>query len=210
MSALWQSWLHGDLPWLVLTLGAYLLAVWLYKRSNFYPLLVPVFTAVALVVAVLLATNTPYAQYRAGVQWLTFLIGPATVALAVPLFGQLGRIRQLGAKAGVVLNPGTPVDVVAEVVDLVDLVLLMSVNPGFGGQAFIPSTLDKLRAVRRRIDASDKSIRLEIDGGVKADNIAQIAAAGADTFVAGSAIFNAPDYAEVIAAMRSAVAAARK
>ena len=119
-------------------------------------------------------------------------------------------IKSHGCKAGLVLNPATPIDVLDWVLDDLDMVLLMSVNPGFGGQAFIPSTLDKLRAVRRRIDASDKSIRLEIDGGVKADNIAQIAAAGADTFVAGSAIFNAPDYAEVIAAMRSAVAAARK
>ena len=119
-------------------------------------------------------------------------------------------IKSHGCKAGLVLNPATPIDVLDWVLDDLDMVLLMSVNPGFGGQAFIPSTLDKLRAVRRRIDASDKSIRLEIDGGVKADNIAQIAAAGADTFVAGYAIFNAPDYAEVIAAMRSAVAAARK
>jgi ribulose-phosphate 3-epimerase len=93
------------------------------------------------------------------------------------------------------------------VLDDLDMVLLMSVNPGFGGQAFIPSTLDKLRAVRRKIDATGKSIRLEIDGGVKAENIGEIAAAGADTFVAGSAIFNAPDYAEVIARMRAAVAA---
>ena len=119
-------------------------------------------------------------------------------------------IRSHGCQAGLVLNPATPVEVLDWVLEDLDMVLLMSVNPGFGGQTFIPSTLDKLRAVRRRIDASDKSIRLEIDGGVKADNIAQIAAAGADTFVAGSAIFNAPDYAEVIAAMRSAVAAARK
>ena len=119
-------------------------------------------------------------------------------------------IKSHGCKAGLVLNPATPIDVLDWVLDDLDMVLLMSVNPGFGGQAFIPSTLDKLRAVRSRIDASDKSIRLEIDGGVKADNIAQIAAAGADTFVAGSAIFNAPDYAEVIATMRSAVAAARK
>ncbi|MBP6627255.1 MAG: ribulose-phosphate 3-epimerase, partial [Arenimonas sp.] len=90
-----------------------------------------------------------------------------------------------------------------------DLVLLMSVNPGFGGQAFIPSALDKLKRVRDRIDKLGKPIRLEIDGGVKADNIGAIAAAGADTFVAGSAIFNAPDYAGVIAQMRAEVAAAR-
>ena len=107
------------------------------------------------------------------------------------------------------LNPATPVDVLDWVLADLDLVLLMSVNPGFGGQAFIPSALDKLRAVREKIDASGKAIRLEIDGGVKADNIGEIAAAGADTFVAGSAIFNAPDYADVIRRMREAVAAAR-
>jgi ribulose-phosphate 3-epimerase len=116
-------------------------------------------------------------------------------------------IKSHGCKAGLVLNPATPIDVLDWVLDDLDMVLLMSVNPGFGGQAFIPSTLDKLRAVRRKIDATGKSIRLEIDGGVKAENIGEIAAAGADTFVAGSAIFNAPDYAEVIARMRAAVAA---
>ena len=110
------------------------------------------------------------------------------------------------------LNPATPIDVLDWVLHDLDMVLLMSVNPGFGGQAFIPSTLDKLRAVRSKIDATGKPIRLEIDGGVKADNIGEIAAAGADTFVAGSAIFNAPGsnkdgYAEVIARMRAAVAA---
>ena len=116
-------------------------------------------------------------------------------------------IKSHGCKAGLVLNPATPVDVLDWVLEDLDMVLLMSVNPGFGGQAFIPSTLDKLRAVRKKIDATGKAIRLEIDGGVKADNIGEIAAAGADTFVAGSAIFNAPDYAEVIARMRAAVAA---
>ncbi|MDQ1090889.1 ribulose-phosphate 3-epimerase [Xanthomonas sacchari] len=116
-------------------------------------------------------------------------------------------IKSHGCKAGLVLNPATPVDILDWVLDDLDLVLVMSVNPGFGGQAFIPSALDKLRAIRARIDASGKPIRLEIDGGVKPDNIAAIAAAGADTFVAGSAIFNAPDYAEVIARMRAAVAA---
>ena len=118
-------------------------------------------------------------------------------------------IKSHGCQAGLVLNPATPIDVLDWVLDDLDMVLLMSVNPGFGGQAFIPSTLDKLRAVRRKIDASGKPIRLEIDGGVKADNIGEIAAAGADTFVAGSAIFNAPDYAEVIGRMRAAVAKAR-
>lgn len=116
-------------------------------------------------------------------------------------------IKSHGCKAGLVLNPATPVDILDWVLDDLDLVLVMSVNPGFGGQAFIPSALDKLRAIRARIDASGKPIRLEIDGGVKPDNIAAIAAAGADTFVAGSAIFNAPDYAAVIAQMRAAVAA---
>ena len=118
-------------------------------------------------------------------------------------------IKSHGCQAGLVLNPATPVDVLDWVLDELDLVLLMSVNPGFGGQSFIPSTLDKLKAVRRKIDASGRSIRLEVDGGVKADNIGAIAAAGADAFVAGSAIFNAPDYRAVIDAMRANVAAAR-
>ena len=118
-------------------------------------------------------------------------------------------IKSLGCKAGLVLNPATPIEVLDWVLDELDLVLLMSVNPGFGGQAFIPSALEKLRRVRERIDRSGRDIRLEIDGGVKADNIGEIAAAGADTFVAGSAIFNAPDYGDVIARMRAAVAGAR-
>ncbi|OHE84274.1 MAG: ribulose-phosphate 3-epimerase [Lysobacterales bacterium RIFOXYD1_FULL_69_11] len=118
-------------------------------------------------------------------------------------------IRSHGCQAGLVLNPATPVEVLEWVLDELDLVLLMSVNPGFGGQSFIPSALDKLRRVREMIDRSGKSIRLEIDGGVKVDNIAEIAAAGADTFVAGSAIFNADDYADVIGRMKSAVAGAR-
>ncbi|GAB2503272.1 ribulose-phosphate 3-epimerase [Lysobacter humi (ex Lee et al. 2017)] len=118
-------------------------------------------------------------------------------------------IRSHGCQAGIVLNPATPVDVLDYVLGDIDMVLLMSVNPGFGGQAFIPSALDKLRRVRSMIDASGRAVRLEIDGGVKADNIGAIAAAGADTFVAGSAIFNAPDYADVIARMKQAVTAAR-
>jgi len=118
-------------------------------------------------------------------------------------------IKSHGCKAGLVLNPGTPVEVLDWVLEDLDLVLLMSVNPGFGGQAFIPSTLQKLRAVRAMIDKLGKPVILEVDGGVKADNIGQIAAAGADAFVAGSAIFNAPDYAQVIAQMRANVAAAR-
>jgi len=118
-------------------------------------------------------------------------------------------IKAQGCQAGLVFNPATPLDYLDHVLDELDLVLIMSVNPGFGGQSFIPSALDKLRAVRKRIDASGRDIRLEIDGGVKVDNIAAIAAAGADTFVAGSAIFNAPDYAEVIRRMREAVAASQ-
>ena len=115
-------------------------------------------------------------------------------------------IHSLGCKAGLVFNPATPLNFLDHVLDQLYLVLIMSVNPGFGGQSFIPGALDKLRRVRKLIDASGHDIRLEIDGGVKADNIGEIAAAGADTFVAGSAIFNAPDYAEVIARMRAACA----
>jgi len=117
-------------------------------------------------------------------------------------------IHANGCKAGLVFNPATPLNWLDHVLGQIDLVLIMSVNPGFGGQSFIPGALDKLRAVRERIDASGRDIRLEIDGGVKPDNIGDIAAAGADTFVAGSAIFNAPDYVQVIASMRHAVAAA--
>ena len=115
-------------------------------------------------------------------------------------------IKAEGCQAGLVLNPATPVEVLDYVLEELDLVLLMSVNPGFGGQAFIPSALDKLRAVRKRIDALGKPIRLEIDGGVKPDNIGEIAKAGADAFVAGSAIFGKPDYAAVIAQMRAEIA----
>jgi ribulose-phosphate 3-epimerase len=118
-------------------------------------------------------------------------------------------IRSHGCRAGLVLNPATPVDVLDWVLEDLDHVLLMSVNPGFGGQSFIPSTLDKLREVRAMIDRSGRNVRLEIDGGVKPDNIGAIAAAGADTFVAGSAIFGHPDYAQVIREMKAAVDAAR-
>ncbi|MCG3729562.1 ribulose-phosphate 3-epimerase [Vibrio cincinnatiensis] len=114
----------------------------------------------------------------------------------------LQLIKEHGCQAGVVLNPATPLSHLDYIMDKVDLILLMSVNPGFGGQSFIPHTLDKLRAVRERIEQSGRSIRLEIDGGVKVDNIAEIAQAGADMFVAGSAIFGQPDYQAVIHAMR--------
>ena len=117
----------------------------------------------------------------------------------------LGLIREQGCKAGLVFNPATPLGWLEYVIDKVDMVLLMSVNPGFGGQKFIPSTLDKLRQARRIIDDSGLDIRLEIDGGVKVDNIGEIAAAGADTFVAGSAIFGSENYAATIAAMRSEI-----
>ncbi len=117
----------------------------------------------------------------------------------------LGLIREQGCKAGLVFSPATPLDWLTHVLDKVDMVLLMSVNPGFGGQSFIPSSLAKLRATREIINASGREIRLEIDGGVKVDNIGEIAAAGADTFVAGSAIFGSDDYAATIAAMRSEI-----
>lgn len=118
----------------------------------------------------------------------------------------LGLIRERGCQAGLVLNPATPLSVLDYVLDKVDLILVMSVNPGFGGQSFIPSALTKLRAARKLIDASDYDIALEVDGGVKVANIAEVAAAGADTFVAGSAIFNEPDYKQVIDAMREQLA----
>ncbi len=118
----------------------------------------------------------------------------------------LSLIRDHGCKAGLVFNPATPLDYLKYVMDKVDMVLLMSVNPGFGGQKFIPATLDKLREARALIDASGLPIRLEVDGGIKVDNIAAVAEAGADTFVAGSAIFGAPNYAEVIRQMREALA----
>jgi ribulose-phosphate 3-epimerase len=114
----------------------------------------------------------------------------------------LQLIREHGCKAGLVLNPATPLHILEHVMDKLDLILLMSVNPGYGGQSFIPQTLKKIAAVRKLIDASGRDIMLQVDGGVKIDNIAEIAAAGADTFVAGSAIFGKPDYTAVINAMR--------
>ncbi|VVM88979.1 Ribulose-phosphate 3-epimerase [Pseudomonas fluorescens] len=121
----------------------------------------------------------------------------------------LQLIRDGGCKAGLVFNPAAGLETLKYVMDKVDMILLMSVNPGFGGQKFIPGTLDKLREARALIDASGRDIRLEIDGGVNVNNIREITAAGADTFVAGSAIFNAPDYQEVIAKMRAEMALAR-
>ena len=118
----------------------------------------------------------------------------------------LQLIKDNGCKAGLVLNPATPLHCLEYVMDKLDVILLMSVNPGFGGQSFIPSTLEKLKQVRQLIDASGRDIRLEIDGGVKVENIAEIAAAGADMFVAGSAIFSQPDYQQAISAMRAELA----
>lgn len=120
----------------------------------------------------------------------------------------LGLIRDLDCKAGLVFNPATPLTWLEHVIDDLDMVLIMSVNPGFGGQNFIESSLEKLREARKIIDASGKNIRLEIDGGVKTDNIGSIAAAGADTFVAGSAIFGSDDYAATIALMKAEIAKA--
>jgi ribulose-phosphate 3-epimerase len=120
----------------------------------------------------------------------------------------LALIHEEGCKSGLVFNPATPLHCLEHVIDKVDMVLLMSVNPGFGGQKFIPSALDKLREARKIIDDSDREIRLEIDGGVKVDNIGEIAAAGADTFVAGSAIFGSDDYAATITAMKKEIAKA--
>ena len=144
---------------------------------------------------------------KAGANWISF-----HPEASGHVDRSLSLIHSLGCKAGLVLNPATPIDVLDWVMDRLDLVLLMSVNPGFGGQAFIPATLDKLKAVRVKLDAyqaqTGRTIKREIDGGIKIDNIAEVARAGADTFVAGSAIFNTPDYAATIAAMRSQLAKA--
>ncbi len=120
----------------------------------------------------------------------------------------IGLIKDQGCKAGLVFNPATPLSYLDHVIDKLDLILIMSVNPGFGGQKFIPEALNKLRTVRRMIDEKGLSIMLEIDGGVKVDNIAEIARAGADTFVAGSAIYNTPDYKATIDQMRAELAKA--
>ena len=122
----------------------------------------------------------------------------------------LQLIRDHGCKTGLVFNPATPLNFLEHVIDKVDMVLLMSVNPGFGGQSFIPSVMDKLRQARKMIDDSGRTIRLEIDGGVKVDNIAAIAEAGADTFVAGSAIFGSDDYTATIRKMREALATVKQ
>ena len=142
---------------------------------------------------------------HAGATWITF--HPEATE---HIDRSLGLVRDHGCKCGLVLNPATPLGVLDHVLDQLDMVLLMSVNPGFGGQSFIPYVLDKVRAVRERIDQADKPIRLEVDGGVNADNIRAAAEAGADTFVAGSAIFGAGDYAEATARMRERLADVRR
>ncbi len=142
---------------------------------------------------------------EAGASWITFHPDAVT-----HVDRTLQLIRDAGCRAGLVFNPHLGLDALDYVMDKVDLVLLMSVNPGFGGQSFIPATLEKLRAARRRIDASGRDIRLEVDGGVGPANIGEIAAAGADTFVAGSAIFKQPDYAAVIGELRAALATAAR
>ena len=134
---------------------------------------------------------------RAGATWISF-----HPEASEHVDRTIGLIRELGCRPGLVLNPATPLHCLDHTLEQLDLVLLMSVNPGFGGQAFIPSTLAKIRAVRERIDASGREVRLEVDGGIKTTNIGAIAAAGADTFVAGSAIFGATDYAAVLRSMR--------
>lgn len=138
---------------------------------------------------------------EAGASWITF-----HPEASRHIDRSLQLIRDLGCKAGLVLNPATGLEVATHVLERLDVLLLMSVNPGFGGQKFIPQTLEKLKQARRLIDNSGLDIRLEVDGGVSAGNIAQIAAAGADTFVAGSAIFGVPDYREAIAQMRGELA----
>jgi ribulose-phosphate 3-epimerase len=141
---------------------------------------------------------------KAGASWITF-----HPEASEHVDRTVGLIREQGCRPGIVLNPATPVDWLDYVLDKIDMVLLMSVNPGFGGQSFIPSVLPKITRVREMIDRSGREIRLEVDGGVKVDNIEAVAAAGADTFVAGSAIFGAKDYAATISAMRERIGRAR-
>ena len=140
---------------------------------------------------------------RAGATWITF-----HPEASEHVDRTIGLIREHGCRPGLVLNPATPLSWLDHTLDKIDMVLVMSVNPGFAGQAFIPQSLAKLRALRARIDAAGREIRLEVDGGIKVDNIAAAAAAGADTFVAGSAIFGSADYAATVRAMREAIAAA--
>jgi ribulose-phosphate 3-epimerase len=142
---------------------------------------------------------------RAGATWITF-----HPEASEHVDRTIGLIREHGCRPGLVLNPATPVNWLDHVLEKIDMVLLMSVNPGFGGQSFIPSALPKIAKVREMIDRSGREIRLEVDGGVKVDNVEAVAAAGADTFVAGSAIFGSKDYRATIASMREKIAQARR
>ncbi|MFN2365586.1 MAG: ribulose-phosphate 3-epimerase [Desulfurivibrionaceae bacterium] len=139
----------------------------------------------------------------AGADWIT-----VHVETGYHLHRTISRIKELGKKAGIVLNPATPLESIDWLLDEVDLVMLMSVNPGFGGQSFIPSTLDKIRRLRKLIEERNLAVGIEIDGGIGVGNIAEVAAAGANIFVAGSAIFGQPDYRGVIAAMKAGLAGA--
>jgi ribulose-phosphate 3-epimerase len=140
---------------------------------------------------------------KAGASWITF-----HPEASEHVDRSLQLIRELGCRAGLAFNPATPLSWLEYVDDKIDMVLLMSVNPGFGGQSFIPSALPKIARVRELIERSGREIRLEVDGGIKVDNVAAVAAAGADTFVAGSAIFGAKDYRATITAMREKIAQA--
>jgi ribulose-phosphate 3-epimerase len=142
---------------------------------------------------------------RAGATWITF-----HPEASEHVDRTIGLIRENGCRPGIVLNPASPLNWLDHVLDKIDMVLLMSVNPGFGGQSFIPSALPKIARVRELIDRSGREIRLEVDGGVKVDNIKAVAAAGADTFVAGSAIFGSKDYRATIAAMHAEIAKANR
>ena len=140
---------------------------------------------------------------KAGASYITFHPEAST-----HVHRSIGLVKESGCKAGLVFNPATPLTWLEHMIEDIDMVLIMSVNPGFGGQSFIESSLEKLRQARKIIDESGREIRLEVDGGVKVDNIGEIAAAGADTFVAGSAIFGSADYAATIAAMKSEIISA--
>jgi ribulose-phosphate 3-epimerase len=142
---------------------------------------------------------------RAGATWITF-----HPEASEHVDRTIGLIREQGCRPGLVLNPASPLNWLDHVLDKIDMVLLMSVNPGFGGQSFIPSALPKITQVREMIDRGGREVRLEVDGGLKVDNIEAVAAAGADTFVAGSAIFGAKDYRATITAMREKIAQARR
>ncbi|MEO7641820.1 MAG: ribulose-phosphate 3-epimerase [Ramlibacter sp.] len=160
---------------------------------------VPVPVDVHLMVQPVDALAQAFAQ--AGADFISFHADAST-----HVHRSVQAIKAAGCKAGLVFNPAAPLDVLDWLIEDIDLILIMSVNPGFGGQGFIESSLRKIGDARRRIDACGKDIRLEVDGGIKADNIARVAAAGADTFVAGSAVFGKPDYKAVIDAMRTALA----